>query len=87
MGGADVCGEWWVWEYVEVVWCVCGGGVGWGRVGCVSVGGLFKNTRKTDTDIKKKRHTDVDDLSLTAPPIPARKQAQPASTTSKQAAA
>ena len=73
-------------------WCgVCAGVVGWGRLGCgvfgcVGVGGLFKNTRKTDTDIKKKRHTDVDDLSLTAPPIPARKQAQPASTTSKQAA-
>ena len=75
---------------------VCGGGVvcvrgglGCGRVGCgvfgcVGVGGLFKNTRKTDTDIKKKRHTDAGDLSLTPPPIPARKQAKPASNTGKQ---
>ena len=63
------------------------GGLRRGLVVCgVGVGGLFKNTRKTDTDIKKKIHTDVDDLSLTAPPIPARKQAHPASTTSKQAA-
>ena len=60
------------------------GGVGWGRVGCgvlgcVGVGGLFKNTRKTNTDIKKKRHTDVGDLSLTSPPIPPGKQARLAS--------
>ena len=83
MVGVGVCGGGVVCVRGGVGW----GSVGYGMLGCVGVGGLFKNTRKTDTDIKKKRHTDVDDLSLTAPPIPARKQAQPASTTSKQAAA
>ena len=75
MVGVGVCGG-------SVV-CVRGG-VGWGRVGCgvlgcVGVGGLFKNTRKTDTDIKKKKYTDVDDLSF----YRATNSSKEASTTSK----
>ena len=62
MVGVGVCGG-------SVV-CVRGG-VGWGRVGCgvlgcVGVGGLFKNTRKTDTDIKKKRHNSSNEASTTS---------------------
>ena len=61
MGGAGVCGEWGVWECVEVVWCVCGG-VGWGRVGCGVLGCVISVAQGRRTDKPKKTQDTAQDM-------------------------